>query len=745
MKQFSVIDKWFTRLVFHKNDTPEIIIRKKFFLITNLIAIFFISCLAVLSHILDLKNFANYLLILLACNIAQTILLLIIRKWSRHFIYSVFSLYVVLIFYIIIRLGGIANSAGLLMAAYFFLLTSQWMEDAKLLILIGVLYIIGVLITGISYPYLKVDESLSGWKNNLFFAINYAWIGLLLAVALYYSIVKSENAAKSRAEQLQELDLLKSKLYANVAHEFRTPLTLIRGNAEEIGEHYDGETFDRANSIVQNSDKILFLVNQMLNLSRVEEGGVPVHYVQGDLVAFVRFIVGSFQGYADLRKIGLHFQPLCPQLMMDIEAEKLEESISNLLSNAIKYTPEGGNVYITVLTPVGKDKQTKSEQQVDDQKLTSTHQHLGISAPHQQQVEISVRDTGIGIPEDQLDKIFIRFYRVEDKRFPYREGTGIGLTLVSEYLKLMKGSISVSSTPGTGSEFVIVLPVTQNAEIADVIPIKGTYTHKEEISALKSGPAGCVSDYPCLLIIEDNKELIEYLIGLLGGEYQILTAENGIRGIEQAIEHIPDIILSDIMMPGKDGYQVCKELKNDFRTNHIPIVLLTARADTGSRITGLEHGADAYLTKPFDRKELMVCLHNLFVQREKLRQKYQSNLYEQLPEEPAGGLSDQFLNRTIKILEQNYRKETFRIEDLYQRLGISRVQLHRKLTALTGQSASEFIRNFRLQKARRLLLETDNNVSEIAYMVGFTDPNYFTRTFTEEHGMTPTDLRKSFI
>jgi len=190
---------------------------------------------------------------------------------------------------------------------------------------------------------------------------------------------------------------------------------------------------------------------------------------------------------------------------------------------------------------------------------------------------------------------------------------------------------------------------------------------------------------------------------------------------------------------------VCKELKNDFRTNHIPIVLLTARADTASRITGLEHGADAYLTKPFDRKELMVCLHNLFVQREKLRLKYQSNLYEKHPEEPAGGLSDKFLNRTIKILEQNYRSETFRTEDLYIGLGISRVQLHRKLTALTGQSASEFIRNFRLQKARRLLLETDRNVSEIAYEVGFKDPNYFTRTFTEEHGMTPTDLRKSFI
>jgi YesN/AraC family two-component response regulator len=237
--------------------------------------------------------------------------------------------------------------------------------------------------------------------------------------------------------------------------------------------------------------------------------------------------------------------------------------------------------------------------------------------------------------------------------------------------------------------------------------------------------------------------LVEFLTGLLKSEYQIFTTENGTLGVEKAIAFIPDIILSDVMMPGKDGYQVCKELKNDFRTNHIPIVLLTARADSDSRILGLELGADAYLTKPFDKKELMTCLHNLFVQREKLRLKYQSNLFKNLPEEQVGGLNEKFLNKTIKILEQNYGNETFSIEDLYLKLGISRVQLHRKLTALIRQSASSFIRNFRLQKACNQLLETDKNVSEIAYSVGFANPNYFTRAFTHEYGMSPTEFRKS--
>lgn len=714
MKQSSNIVDWFARLVFLKNDSTEPGLRRKFFLVTNLVSIFFISLVTLLAYSLHLKHLADLVLLLLVFTLVQTILLIIIRKWSKWFIYAVFSLYIILIFYIIIRLGGIANSAGLLMAAYFFLLIAQWMGDTRLLMFVGVLYVIGVLAAGISFPYLKIDEALAGWKNNLFFAINFGWIGLTIALALYSTIVKGENAAKNRAEQLQELDILKSKLYSNLAHEFRTPLTIIKANAEEIGEHFEGPVAKRAGSIVQNSEKILFLINQMLNLSKVEEEGIPVRYVQSDLVAFLNSIVDSFLDYASKRKIGLHYEPGFADLIMDMDTEKLEESISNLLSNAIKYTPEGGDVFISI-------------------------QHQNSEQP----VQITIRDTGIGIPENELDKIFIRYYRVEDKRFPYQEGTGIGLTLVNEYLKMMKGSIQVHSVPGEGSEFIVSLPYTRSAEVKDTIQIKGTYTLMDAIQDSHPGIIINISKYPRLLIIEDNQELIEYLSELLQSEYQIITARNGAHGVELAKIHIPDIILSDVMMPGKDGYQVCKELKNDFQTDHIPIILLTARADYDSRITGLECGADAYLTKPFDKKELMVCLHNLFVQREKLRLKYQSGLYEKIPENVAGGTGTKFLNKVIKILEGNYRDEKFRIEDLYMQLGISRVQLHRKLTALTGQSTSNFIRGYRLFKASKLLVETDRNVSEIAYEVGYADPNYFSRVFTFEHGITPTDLRRS--
>ena len=717
MKLFSAIDNGLIRLIYHKNDTAEQIYRKRFFLVTNLIAIFFLSVITGLAYILHLNKFAVYLLVLLGFTLFQTILLLFIRKWSKRFIYTVFSLYIILIFSIIISLGGIPYSAGLLMVAYFFLLTAQWMEDTKLLFLIGALYVIGVIVTGISFPYLTPNQDLLNWENNMFFAINFGWIGLLLALALYSTIVRSDNAAKNRAQQLQDLDLLKSKLYANIAHEFRTPLTMIKGNAEEIVEQFDGETAVRANSIVKNSDKILFLVNQMLNLSKVEEGSIPMHYICTDLVAFVRQVADSFQEYADLRKLALHFHSECARLVMDIDAEKLEESLSNLLSNAMKYTPEGGDVSVTVGVPV-KDEQGNET------------------------VEISVSDTGIGIPEDQLDKIFIRFYRVEDKRFPYQEGTGIGLTLVSEYLKMMNGSIRVKSAPDRGSEFIISLPVKQDAISKDVVSVKGKFTRMEALQVTHPGVFNGHFNFPRLLIIEDNLELTEYLTGLLGDGYQVFTASNGNMGISKAVELVPDIILSDVMMPGKDGYQVCEELKRDFRTNHIPIVLLTARADTDSRIIGMECGADAYLTKPFDKKELMVCLHNLFIQREKIRLKYQSNLFEKQPEEKSTELNNEFLNKTIRILEKNFCNEKFRIEDLYRKLCISRVQLHRKLTAITGQSASNFIRSFRLHKAQKMLLKTEMNISEIAYAVGFADPNYFTRAFVQEFGVTPSEARK---
>jgi len=713
------LDGWLIKMLWHQSDT-QVTLEQKVYLVRNgIIASIMITTFTVVPFVI-LKEFQ---LLLLASPLVLAIiftdgLLMIIKRGIKWFFYFYYGGYIIICCLIVLKLGGLPNSFGTWGGAFIVFMHALAVKDKKILVVNAFIYVAGLVVIGISFPYLTPHQQWTPKINNLMFTINEAWMCLFLVKSFYDSIIIRTNEAKRKAEHLLELDALKSKLYANITHEFRTPLTLIRGNAEEISEHHDGETSEKAKSIVRNSDKILFLVNQMLNLSKIEEGRVPLHYVQTDLISFIRLAVGSLHGFAELRKIRLHFEPQSPQLIMDIEPEKLEESLSNLLSNAIKYTPEGGDVFVSLRL-------------------------LNSGYSKEKQVEITVRDTGIGIPENELEKIFIRFYRVEDNRFPYREGTGIGLTLVSEYMKLMKGSIKVKSSYGKGSEFIITLPVTHNAEFEEVGLENNKPSHKEEPRNFNYPADDGIISHPRLLIVEDNPELREYLVRLLGNEYQVLTAENGIRGIELATEHIPDIVLSDVMMPDKDGFQVSRELKSDFRTSHIPIVLLTARADTESRITGLERGADAYLTKPFNKRELQICLHNILVQRETLRLKFHQ-VFEKNPDEQELGLNAKFLEKVIGLLEKNYKNDRYGIHHLYSELGISRVQLHRKLTALTGQSASNFIRNFRLQKAKKLLIETNKHVTDIAFEVGFSDASYFSKSFIQEYGMASTEMRKFF-
>lgn len=721
MSIFKKLDNWLTKMLWHKSDTQETLEQKVYLVRNGVIASIIITTLVYIPFIV-LRKFQLLLIgspLVLAILITDG-LLMIIKSGIKWFLYFYYGGYIVICCLIILSLGGLPNSCGTWGGAFIVFMHALAVRDKKILIINAFIYFAGLVVIALVFPYLSPPKQWTPEVNNLIFTIDEIWMCLFLVKSFSDSIVVRTKEAKRKAEHLQKLDLLKSKLYANITHEFRTPLTLIRGNAEEISEHKYGKTTEKAKSIVQSSDKILFLVNQMLNLSKIEEGQLPMHYVQCDLVAFVRFVTGTFQGLADLRKIHLHYEPQCTQIIMDVETEKLEESLANLLSNAIKYTPEGGDVFVTV-------------------------RKLNPSKSADLKAEITVRDTGIGIPEDQLDKIFIRFYRVEDQHHPYIEGTGIGLTLVNEYLKMMKGTIRVKSSPGRGSEFVITLSVTNNTHL-EASPAQYNFMQKENPSIFKPATTDCASSHNLrLLMIEDNAEMREYLSRLLGNDYQVLKADNGTRGVELATEQIPDIILSDVMMPGKDGYQVCRELKNDFRTSHIPIVLLSARADTESRIAGLEKGADAYLTKPFNKKELMICLHNLLVQRETLRIKFSSAVFNITNDGKDTGLYGKLMEKVINLLEKNYQNDWYGIHHLYTDLGISRVQLHRKLTALTGQSASNFIHNFRLEKAKKLLLKTEKNVSDIAYEVGITDASYFTQLFTKEHGITPTEFRKSFM
>jgi signal transduction histidine kinase/ligand-binding sensor domain-containing protein/CheY-like chemotaxis protein len=563
------------------------------------------------------------------------------------------------------------------------------------------------------------------WAYTLYALVAF---GVIFAI---YRIQLDRQLEQAETRRLAELDAVKTKLYTNITHEFRTPLTIILGMIDQM-EHNPKDWFrEGLRMIRRNGRNLLTLVNQMLDLRKLESGTLPVNMIQGDVVNYLQYITESFHSYAESKDIRLHF--LCPheELYMDYDPEKLLTIVSNLLSNAVKFTSEGGNVYVSV-----KDA-TSAER---------THSAL-------RTLSIQVKDTGAGISQEKLPHIFDRFYQADDSATRPDEGTGIGLALTKELVKLLGGSIEVESTEGKGTTFTVMLPVTREA--APPSPPEGGGFHAgshsnmkfsnlpEQPSAWHSPPSGGQGGALALLV-EDNEDVIRYIQSCLAADYRLAIARNGQEGIEKALELVPDVIISDVMMPEKDGFELCDTLKKDMRTSHIPIILLTAKADQESKIKGLSEGADAYLAKPFNKEELFVRLRKLIELRRELQERYASGASA---ERTSSALrtsyprEDAFLQRLRQTLEAHLSEEDFGIPQLCRTLGMSRTQLHRKLKALTGRSTSIYLRSLRLAKARELLKSSDLNVSEVAYEVGFSSPGYFTQVFSEEFGMPPSALK----
>ncbi|MEZ4917755.1 MAG: hybrid sensor histidine kinase/response regulator transcription factor [Saprospiraceae bacterium] len=534
------------------------------------------------------------------------------------------------------------------------------------------------------------------------------------SIFFLYKFQLNRQLEKQESIRLRELNEFKSQLYTGITHEFRTPLTVILGMAEQaVGffEKRDAQRFQNAIKLVErNSHQLLHLVNQMLDLASLDAGKIQPDWEQGNIVGFIRYIVESFNSYADSRGVSLSQNHAQTELIMDFDSDKLQKILSNLLTNAIKFTPKGGSVEL------------KSS-------CTSSHFIL------------QVNDTGTGIAQDDLPLIFDRFFRSENNE-NYSEGTGIGLALTKELTVLLGGAIHVESTPGKGTNFSVSLPIHNTAPI--VSKVQDARTHfPVQTASISKGKEGA----PMLLIVEDNEEVAAYLASCLEDQYQLLYARNGQEGIDLALEHIPDFIISDVMMPKKSGFEVCHTLKSDERTSHIPIVLLTAKADESSRHDGLQQGADAYLTKPFNSKELQIRIEQMIALRKRLQIKYQhraQNLTD-LPEDVANENNPQeeaFLQKLRLEVEQLLNHPNLDVSLLCRSMGMSRTQLHRKLSAVAAMSTTQFIRNVRYQKAKQLLRETDLSIAEIAYDVGFSDPAYFTRMFKKELGLTPTEFRE---
>ena len=557
---------------------------------------------------------------------------------------------------------------------------------------------------------------------------------VLLAVGTLYNLYRFQlrrKLALAETKRLQELDAVKTKLFTNITHEFRTPLTVIRGMADHTidqeGDLAPTKNLENAQLIKRNSAQLLTLVNQMLDLRKLESGALPLRMQQGDVIQYLRYLTESFHSHARNKEVGLHFLTEQKELVMDYDPEKLLYIVSNLLSNAIKFTPRDGNVYFGV-------KSLESRVESDNH--------------HSEVLELSIKDTGVGIEVEKLPHIFDRFYQADDSVTRQGEGSGIGLALCRELVKLLGGEIKVSSELGQGSVFTVSLPITKEAEEKEI----ETVGMEEKVLGFAAPAALAIQttslnngedDLPLALIIEDNPDVIRYLNTCLEQDYKILTSMDGQTGIETAIDVIPDIIISDVMMPKKNGYEVCDILKNDERTSHIPIILLTAKADLDSRIKGLAGGADAYLAKPFHREELQVRLEQLIELRKKLQETY-AGLEPSETSLGNASIENEFLRKIRQVVEEKMEDSEFGIVQLCRAIGLSRSQLFRKLKALTGKSASLVIRSIRLQRARKLLQTTDLNVSEVAYEVGFKDLAYFSKCFLEEYGETPSSVKAGY-
>jgi DNA-binding response OmpR family regulator len=480
----------------------------------------------------------------------------------------------------------------------------------------------------------------------------------------------------------------------------------------------------------RNAQQLLNLVNQLLDLSKLEAGKLKLEAVKSDVVSFIHALGSAFESMADHKRIEYRFNLSEGKIGLYFDRNKLETIVNNLLSNAFKFTPEGGKVELALKKLIEGDKEW---------------------------VEIRVIDSGHGIPEDQTEKIFDRFYQTDSSQTREQEGTGIGLALTKELIKLHHGSIQVQSEMGKGTTFIILLPVgkdhlkeeeiIQELTLPDLEKEKGLTTHQSEFVLSEDGVTEekahpkeeleTESLLPIVLMVEDNPDVRSYIRDILGNNYSVLEAENGKKGLKKAQETIPDLILSDVMMPNMDGIELCKRLKTDERTSHIPVIILTAKGSGNNKIEGLETGVDDYIIKPFEAQELLVRIKNLIQQRNMLREKFRKEIILKPKDIAITSTDERFLNKVMEVMDANIDNEMFSVKQLGENVSMSRSQILRKLQGLTGQSASQFIRNFRLQRAMELLKKDAGTVSEIAYKVGFGSPAYFVKCFRERHGYPP--------
>ena len=572
--------------------------------------------------------------------------------------------------------------------------------------------------------------------------------GYLIKVKLNETLAKTNGELKRLNVELGEkneelkrlneevLELTHSRLvfFTNISHELRTPLTLIADPVEMLLEDtgIKGKSRELLKMVQRNALALQQLVSNILDFRKIQNGKMELKLYRFDIVKTLTTWVGDFQLTAERKQIRLHLDvdDLKGSHEMIADQEKISRIVFNLLSNALKYTPAGGEIFVSL-----KDEGAN--------------------------LRLDVRDTGKGISQDEADKIFERFFQAKGAA----SGTGIGLALVKSFVELHHGEARVESEPGKGSDFIVVIPREQEGDSqvihndVDIVDNSANASASDGKNVVDESVLQYIDDgdrsrgkvqqlvsentnRPTVLVIDDNTDIRQYERTLLQDEYIVLEAADGKEGLAVALKEVPDLVICDVMMPVMDGLEFTKQLKTNTATSHIPVIMLTAKNLEEHRAEGYEHGADSYITKPFHSKVLLARIENLLRQRQLLKHLYQGTkeTEKEISESHLEDRDKQFLKQLQAIIQKNLSDSEFGVEDMGQQIGLSRVQLYRKVKAMTGSSVVDLLRKARLAKARRLLETRSMSVSEVAYEVGFSAPSYFTKCFKEEYGMLPGDV-----
>lgn len=640
-------------------------------------------------------------------------------KYSRIFLVSTI---VVILFSHVVRLLGLYSLPTmvfynflilvwvfLLVVPIIYLVLRKDKEAKVLLISLGAIFLSAIFFlvnTGLSDPK-------GTWMEYSFQLGSIAFSGIL-----FYGIFDKINTIRKEKHRMVELDKLKSNFFANISHEFRTPLTLMMGPLQEvIDDTEDTKKLQLLEMAQRNAGRQLKLVNQLLDLSKLDSGKMELRAGKENFIPFLKGMVYSYQSLAVQKNIDLKL--VCPEgeIQLYFNRDKMEKILFNLLSNAFKFTPSGGQVSVVL-----EKKDVVAE--------------------------VMVSDTGPGIGKEELPYIFDRFFQADLERNTEITGSGIGLALVKELVQLHGGNISVSSKINEGTTFTLHFPLRRDHLTDDAVIESPSLQPNEKkveftLPVNSKSPSGnrsselAASSVPHLLVVEDNADVRAFIRLRLENSFHISEAVNGQEGIDLAIDLMPDLIISDVMMPKKNGYEVCQTLKTDIRTCHIPIILLTARAAQEEKIEGLETGADDYLTKPFNSEELEVRALNLVRLRQQLKERFANSITLKPDEMATNSIDQSFLESVLSIVTSNLANDQFTIDMLSQEIGMSRSNLNRKLRALVNQSTNQFIQSVRLQRASELLEQQAGTVSEIAFKTGFGSTAYFIKCFKEQYGETP--------